>query len=461
MHCEDTICAISTPQGESGIGVIRISGNEAIQVAQRVFRKKPVGPLEALPTHTIHYGHVIDPTTEEVLDEVLLSLLRKPKTYTREDMVEISCHGSPLLLARVMALLVRNGAIQAEPGEFTKRAFLNGRIDLTQAEAVMGLIRSKTEASLKVALAQLQGRLGSEIRVLKDQLLSLLAHLEANIDFTEEDLQVISDQEIRKILSSVLAETGKLLEGWEEGRILGEGLMVAIVGRPNVGKSSLLNALLQEDRAIVTEHPGTTRDVLEEWVNIRGIGTKLMDTAGLRDTRDPVELEGVRRAREAIDRAHLVLLVMDISQPLQEEDHYLMDLVKAKKIIGVLNKADLIENIEEIQIKAKLPGASLVKISATIRTGLEHLKETIKFEVFKGHFTFGDAPLLVSSRHAASIGKAYQAVERAISTANRPMSSEVLALEIRLAIDHLGEVIGTTSSEDLLDRIFSQFCIGK
>ena len=462
MHCEDTICAISTPQGESGIGVIRISGREAIRIAQRVFRKKPAGALlEDLPSHTIHYGLVVDPSTEEVLDEVLLSLLRGPRTYTREDMVEISCHGNPLLLRRAMALLLRHGARLAEPGEFTKRAFLNGRIDLTQAEAVMDMIRSRTEASLKVAFGQLQGRLGQEIRVLRDQLLSLLAHVEANIDFSEEDLEVISLEEIQKILAHISSSIQKLLEGWEEGRILREGLVVAIVGRPNVGKSSLLNALLQEDRAIVTDTPGTTRDVLEEWVNLRGVAVKLVDTAGLRETRDPVELEGVRRAMEALDRAHLVLLVMDVSQPLQEGDRYLIDLVKAKNKIAVFNKSDLSEMINEKYVRERLADTEAVKVSATKCMGLDLLKDAIENEVFHGHLVLGESPFLISSRHGAAIEKAQQAIRRAISALDTRMASEFLALETRAAIDHLGEVIGTTTTEDLLDRIFSQFCIGK
>ncbi len=461
MNGQDTICAISTPPGEGAIGMVRISGQDAIRIAQQVFRKKPSGSLEHLPSHTIHYGLVVDPATEEVLDEALLSILRRPRTYTREDMVEMTCHGSPLLLTQVVALLLKSGARLADPGEFTKRAFLNGRIDLTQAEAVMDMIQSKTHASLKVALGQLQGGLGKEIKAVQDQLLSMLTPIEANIDFSEEDLQVISLEDAEKNLVEVFTLTRKLLEGWEGGRILREGVAMAIVGRPNVGKSSLLNALLQQERAIVTATPGTTRDVLEEWANIRGIAVKLMDTAGLRKTHDSVEQEGVRRAKEAVERSHLVLLVMDASQPLQDEDHALMDFVEKKKGILVLNKGDVSQRIQEEKIKKRLPGTSLVKISATKRMGLEHLQDVIRDEVFHGSVVIGETPLVVSSRHRAAIEKAHEAVGRAISAIHGGMSSEFLALEIRTAMNHLGEVIGTTTTDDLLDRIFSQFCIGK
>jgi tRNA modification GTPase len=441
--------------------MVRISGEEAIRIAQRVFRKNPAGSLEGLPSHTIHYGLVVDPGTEEVLDEALLSLLRKPRTYTREDMVEITCHGSPLLLAQVVALLIKSGARPAEPGEFTKRAFLNGRIDLTQAEAVMDLIQSKTDVGLKVAMDQLQGGLGRGIKTVHDQLLSILTHIEANIDFSEENLQVISLEDAQKNLGQVFTQTRKLLEGWEGGRILREGVSLAIVGRPNVGKSSLLNALLQQDRAIVTPIPGTTRDVLEEWANIRGIAVRLMDTAGLWNTQDPVEMEGVKRAKEAVERSHLALLVMDASQPFQDEDAALMNCVEKKKLILVLNKVDLSQKIQEKKIREGLPGVPLVKVSAMKRTGLEHLQDMIRDEIFHGSIVIGETPLVVSSRHRAAIEKAHEAVGQAISAIHNGLPSEFLALEIRGAINHMGEVIGTTTTDDLLDRVFSQFCIGK
>jgi tRNA modification GTPase len=461
MDWEETICAISTPPGGSAIGVIRISGPEAIRIVQQVFKKKPDGPLDDQPSHTIHYGLVVDPATEEVVDEVLLSLLRKPRTYTREDMVEISCHGSPLLLTKVVNLLVTCGARLAQPGEFTKRAFLNGRIDLTQAEAVMDMIRSRTEASLKMAFNQLQGRLGKEIKKINDQLLSLLTHIEADIDFSEQDLQVISVEEVKNKLVVVLAQIRKLLERWEEGQILRDGVVVGIVGRPNVGKSSLLNAILQKERAIVASTPGTTRDVLEDWVNIRGITVKLMDMAGFRNTDDPVEMEGVRRAKEAIEKAHLVLLVMDTSQSLQEEDHALMDLVKVKKKIGVLNKIDLSERIQEVVVKERVPNTPLVRVSATKGLGLDLLLDAIREEILHGRVVVGELPFLVSSRHRQAIEMAHQSIGRAILGIQSRVPSEFLALEIRSAMDHLGEVIGTTTTEDLLDQVFKQFCIGK
>jgi tRNA modification GTPase len=461
MHCEDTICAISTPPGESAIGVIRISGQEAIPIAQRVFQKKPGGLLDQMPTHTIHYGHLVDPTTQEVLDEALVSLLRKPRTFTREDMVEISCHGGPLLLSRAVALLLRYGARLADPGEFTKRAFLNGRIDLSQAEAVMDLIHSKSERSLKIAIGQLQGNLGQEIKALRDQLIDLQAHLEATIDFCEEDLEVITSSQAKKTLAEVSVGLRRLLEGKEEGRILREGLMMAIVGRPNVGKSSLMNALLQEDRAIVTAIPGTTRDILEEWVNIRGIAIKLLDMAGVRKTQDTVEAEGVRRALEAVEQADLVLLLIDSSEPLQGEDFYLIDLVEKKKKIVVLNKCDLIEKIDELSIKRSFSENPVAKISATSHIGLDHLKDMVKDQVSQGSTFRDDDTFRISSRHSAAIEKAYQAVLKAVSAVDQGISPEFLAFDTGTAIDSLGEIIGATTTHDLLDHIFSRFCIGK
>jgi tRNA modification GTPase len=297
--------------------------------------------------------------------------------------------------------------------------------------------------------------------VIQDQLLAMLTHVEANIDFSEEDLQVISLEDVKKNLAEVLAHIRKLLKGWEGGRILREGMAMAIVGRPNVGKSSLLNALLQQERAIVTPTPGTTRDVLEEWANIRGIAVKFMDTAGLREANDPVEQEGVRRAKEAVERSHMALLVMDASQPLQDDDRALMDFMEKKKKILVLNKTDLPRRIQEKNIKERLPGASLVRVSATQRMGLEHLLDVIRDEVFHGSIVMGETPLVVSSRHRAVIEKAHEAVGRAISVTQSGLSGEFLALEIRAAMNHLGELIGTTTTDDLLDRIFSQFCIGK
>ena len=457
----DTICAISTPLGESGIGLIRLSGPQAVRIAQRVFRRRPEARLEALPSHTIHYGLLFDPCTGETLDEVLLSLLRAPRTYTREDMVEIGCHGGPLLLRRVLGLLVQNGSRASEPGEFTRRAFLNGRIDLTQAEAVMEVIRARTETGIQVALEQLQGGLGRKIQLLQDRLLGLLAQVEARIDFSEEGLQVIQPEGLREPLEEVFTGMLELLAGWAEGRILREGLAVAIAGRPNVGKSSLLNALLRTDRAIVTPAPGTTRDLLEEALNIQGMTVRVLDMAGLRETQDPVEREGIRRAWEAIDRADLVLWVLDASQPLQQEDVDLMDRLRAKRKIGVLNKSDLGGVIHKNQISEALGGAPVVQVAATVEKGLEELKEKVWEQALNGRGGFGEGSFPISSRHKAALEKAGQATERAVAALDRGEPEEFLALEIRAAVDYLGEIIGTTTTEDLLDQIFGQFCIGK
>lgn len=460
--CEDTICAISTPPGESGIGLIRLSGPQAVSIAQRVFRRRPPAALADLPSHTIHYGLLSDPWTKDVLDEVLLSLLRAPRTYTREDMVEIGCHGGPVLLQKGLDLLVRSGARPADPGEFTRRAFLNGRIDLTQAEAVMELISARTESGARAALRQLQGDLGREVRGLYDGLLRLLAQLEADIDFSEEDLEVMGPEQLRAGFEAVMIEVRNLLSSWEEGRILREGLVVAIAGRPNVGKSSLLNALLQSDRAIVTPVPGTTRDVLEEWVRLGGLPLRAVDMAGVRRTRDPVEMEGIRRALAAVDRADLVLIVLDASRSLGEEDRELIQRAKDKKKILVLNKADLIGPFWQAGgphgLFQDLP---LVKTVATRGEGLEELKERIQAQVLGTGRRAAEGFCPISTRHKAALEKALGAIERAALAVDQQVSGEFVALELRAALDALGEVVGLSTTEDLLDRIFSQFCIGK
>ena len=340
MKNEATICAISTPIGEGGIGIVRISGRDAISIADKIFFSKKNKKLSSLASHTIHYGEIRDNNSERV-DEALVSIMKAPNTYTKEDVIEINCHGGALSLKRVMELVIKNGARLAEPGEFTKRAFLNGRIDLAQAEAVIDIINSKTDDSLRLAVGQLSGILSKKVNAIREELISIIASVEASIDFVDEDIEFISRDVMEKRIKGAVDEIEALITTADEGRIYKEGIATAIIGRPNVGKSSLLNALLKEERAIVTPVPGTTRDVIEEWVNIKGMPLRILDTAGIRHTEDIVEMEGVKRSREAIKMADIILLLIDGSVKLNEEDKRLMEEIRDKRLIVLLNKSDL------------------------------------------------------------------------------------------------------------------------
>ncbi len=467
MHCDDTICAISTPPGEAGMGVIRLSGGQAIAVVDRIFRKLPSGSLAAQPSHTIHYGVIVDPSRRGPLDEVLVSVFRSPRSYTREDMAEIGCHGSPLLLQRLIRILKESGARPAEPGEFTKRAFLNGRLDLSQAEAVMDLIGAKTQAGLKIALEQLQGGLGVQIRNLHDLLTDLLTAIEANIDFSEQGIQEIGPSEILSTLDEASTRIQALLNRWPEGRILREGLTIAIVGRPNVGKSSLLNALLGQDRAIVDETPGTTRDIVAEWANLDGLAVRLLDTAGIRDAKDSVEREGIRRTRLAIEEAGLLLIVLDSSEDLQPSDLLLVDWIRERKKIVILNKEDLPARLDPAAIKEVLPDSPVVQaclaggLKENPIKGIEKLRDYILKQALGRGPGEAEGVLVVSERQASALQGAAEAIGRARRAQSERMPTECLALELGTAIDQLGLIIGTSIKEDLLDGIFRRFCIGK
>lgn len=456
---EDTIAAISTPLGEGGIGVIRVSGRSAIELGDKIFRSASKRKkLKDLPSHTVHYGYIYDPETQEPLDEVLVTLMRAPKSYTREDVVEISTHGGFLSLKRILDLVLRNGARLAEPGEFTKRAFLNGRIDLSQAEAVIDIIQSRTETGLKVAMRQLEGRLSRKIHAIRDALKHLTALVEASIDFSEEDIEVVSHEELNSGIGQALQSVDLLLETAEEGKILREGLSTVIVGKPNVGKSSLLNVLLEEERAIVTPIPGTTRDVIEESLNLKGIPLRLVDTAGIRNTEDLVEVQGVSRSKSLLEKADLVLLVLDGSGPLTEEDREILDLTRGKKALGVINKADLPPVLDDGELDRILAGIKWVKISAKERIGIEALKDLI-FE------TVVQAPLesvwVTNVRHKNALVRTKQSLLKAQGSVKEGMSGEFIAVDLRAALDSLGEIVGETTTEDILTEIFSTFCIGK
>lgn len=461
MHLQDTIAAISTPIGEGGIGIVRLSGDQAVEIADTFFRAASGITLKNATSHTLLYGFVVDPKTGKKIDEVLVTLLRRPRTYTREDTVEINCHGGIVALRQTLLLALESGCRMAEPGEFTKRAFLNGRIDLAQAEAVIDIIRSRTAASLQVAICQLEGRLSQKVKALREALLNVQAHLEAAIDFPEEDLSPFSGQRLRQETERIFSEMMRLMENAESGQVYREGIKAAIVGKPNVGKSSLLNALARENKAIVTSIPGTTRDIIEEVVSIRGIPLHLRDTAGLREPGDEIEQIGVELSRKSIREADLVLYVADGSEPLTSEDFSIISETKHKKTLVVVNKIDLPERIEEEMLRQALEPERLVKISALSGDGLEDLEQAVVDLVFAGKVFSLDDTLVSSVRHQHALKKAAEGLKEAVTATENNFPEEITATVVRDAIDALGEIVGETATEDLLDKIFSEFCIGK
>jgi tRNA modification GTPase len=445
----DTICAIATPIGEGGVGVVRISGEKAVDIAARLVALRSGVPLESAAGHALHHADVLDPADparRAPLDEALVAVMRGPKSYTGED------------------VLVRAGARLAEPGEFTKRAFLNGRIDLAQAEAVLDTIRAKTAGGLRIAQEQLRGSLSREIDAVREDLVGLLAHVEAGIDFVEEDISFIATAELATGLQKARETVGRLLAHGREGRILREGVTAAIIGRPNVGKSSLLNALLRTDRAIVTAVPGTTRDVLEEVLNIRGIPVRLLDTAGIRETTDPVEREGVRRSRAAREQADLLLIVLDGSAPLTEEDQALLredcSNPDQKRLI-VVNKRDLPDRIDQASLPPSGPDCAVVKISAKTGDGLDDLRDLIRSLLIRPDFETRETVLVTHLRHQIALQRTLDALAATLVSVDAKAAGELIAMDLRAAIDALGEITGAVSTDDILDRIFREFCIGK
>lgn len=405
-----------------------------------------------------------DPSTGERLDEVMFAVLRAPRTYTRADTVEVYCHGGALLLHRILDLLIRQGARLADPGEFTKWAFLNGRIDLTQAEAVMDLIHAKTEAGHRAAMAQLEGALHRRIVHLREDAVHLLAEIEAGIDFTEEDIHFLSHEQIRPQLLEIIGRVESLLKTAASGKALREGIATAIIGRPNVGKSSLLNALLMQNRAIVTPVPGTTRDIIEEYLNLDGIPLRIMDTAGLRDTDDLVEREGVLRSRQAIKRADFVILLLDVTQKLGPEEHQLFEETAEKRRLVIFNKVDLLSQLPGNKYKidaVKNTHVKAVYISALTGEGLDNLKEAMLSEIRSGVAICGDREAMINTRHNALLLQVKESLNNAVSSVNEKASAEFIAMDIRTAVDRLGEITGETTTEDLLNKIFKEFCIGK
>lgn len=456
----DTITSISTPMGEGAIGIVRLSGPQAIEIGDKLYKGKY--KLAEVDSHTINYGHIVDPETNEVVEEVMISVLRAPKTFTREDIIEINCHGGILTINRVLELTMTHGARMAEPGEYSKRAFLNGRIDLSQAEAVMDFIRSKTDRASKVAMNQIEGRLSDLIKRQRKSILEILAQVEVNIDYPEyDDVEDATTEFLLEQSKNIKAEIDKLLETGAQGKIMREGLSTVIVGKPNVGKSSMLNNLIQDNKAIVTEVAGTTRDVLEEYVNVRGVPLRLVDTAGIRDTEDIVEKIGVERSRKALSQADLILFVLNYNEPLTKEDRTLFEVIKNEDVIVIVNKTDLAQqlNIEEVQ--EMIGNKPLIQTSMLKQEGIDELEIQIRDLFFGGDVQNQDMTYVSNSRHIALLKQARHAIQDAIDAAESGVPMDMVQIDLTRTWEILGEIIGESASDELINQLFSQFCLGK
>ncbi|HHH5411323.1 TPA: tRNA uridine-5-carboxymethylaminomethyl(34) synthesis GTPase MnmE [Streptococcus pyogenes] len=451
----DTITAISTPLGEGAIGIVRLSGTDALAIAQSVFKGKN---LEQVASHTINYGHIIDPKTGTIIDEVMVSVMLAPKTFTRENVVEINTHGGIAVTNEILQLLIRQGARMAEPGEFTKRAFLNGRVDLTQAEAVMDIIRAKTDKAMTIAVKQLDGSLSQLINDTRQEILNTLAQVEVNIDYPEyDDVEEMTTALLREKTQEFQSLLERLLRTAKRGKILREGLSTAIIGRPNVGKSSLLNNLLREDKAIVTDIAGTTRDVIEEYVNIKGVPLKLVDTAGIRETDDLVEQIGVERSKKALQEADLVLLVLNASEKLTDQDRALLNLSQDSNRIILLNKTDLEQKIELEQLPA-----NLIPISVLTNQNINLIEDRINQLFFdNAGLVEQDATYLSNARHISLIEKAVQSLEAVNDGLALGMPVDLLQVDLTRTWEILGEITGDAAPDELIAQLFSQFCLGK
>lgn len=461
MHF-DTIAAISTPMGEGAIAIVRLSGDEAVQIADRIFRSPNGKRLIEEKTHTIHYGHLVEPTTAETVEEVMVSLMKAPKTFTREDVVEINCHGGLVAVNRVLALVLKEGARLAEPGEFTKRAFLNGRIDLSQSEAVMDLIRAKTDRAMNVALSQMEGKLSKLVGELRQALIETLAQVEVNIDYPEyDDVEEMTIPLMIKNCTWVKGEIDQLLQTSAQGKILREGLSTVIIGRPNVGKSSLLNSLVQENKAIVTDIAGTTRDIIEEYVNVRGVPLRLVDTAGIRETEDIVERIGVERSRQVLKEADLILFVLNYGEELTEEDRRLFEAIDGMDTIIVINKTDLPAKIDLEEVKAIAGNREIVTTSLLQEEGVIELEEAIASLFFSGSIESEDMTYVSNARHIALLHQAKQLIEDALMAAESGVPVDMIQIDVTRSWEVLGEIVGDTVQESLINQLFSQFCLGK
>ncbi len=469
---QDTIAAVATPVGSGGIGIIKISGRNALSIGASIFQKTGDAPdglrttnthlAAALQSHRLYHGHIVDPDNGRVLDEVLMSAMMAPHTYTREDVVEINTHSGQVVLAATLELVLKQGARLAEPGEFTKRAYLSGRIDLTQAEAVVDIINSRTDKALEIAASQIQGDLKQKVEAIRDILLEILTEIEAGIDFPEDVEDIIKEGKAAAVIANKAIEPLKeLIQQYENAHILRDGIKMAVVGKPNVGKSSLMNSLIQNDRAIVTSIPGTTRDLIEETLNIGGIPVVVADTAGLHETDDPVEVIGIQKTEEYINRSDLVLFMIDASEPLTREDYRIYETIHNKRSILVVNKIDLVDNKAGPTIPDTWEQTPAIKISALYGEGLGALKDLI-VKISMGEFQLeAENATIPNLRHKIALERCLQLTTYAVEAINNKTPFELIAIDIQEAIDALGEIVGLTTREDVIDQIFSRFCIGK
>lgn len=456
---ETTIAAISTAMSASGIGIVRISGEDAMNVIARIYRSKNGRKnIKEVKTHTIHYGYIYD--GDETVDEVLVMVMRGPKTYTGEDTVEIDCHGGVYAMKRVLETVLKNGAQVAEPGEFTKRAFLNGRLDLSQAEAVMDVIQAKSEVALKSSVEQLKGSVLRAVKEIRGKLLHHIAYIETALDDPEHfDLEGYP-QELLEVAEEQKKKVQKLLRSADDGKMIQEGIRTVILGKPNAGKSSLLNFLVGEDRAIVTEIAGTTRDTLEEYISLHGISLRIIDTAGIRETEDVVEKIGVEKARQMAEKADLILYVVDSSQPLDENDQEIMELLRGRKSIVIYNKTDLASAVDMDSLKEKT-GSQVIPVSVVEETGIEDLEKAIREMFFQGELSFDDEVYITNARHKTALEEAEKSLEMVTESIEAGMPEDFFSIDLMGAYEALGRILGESLGEDLVNEIFSKFCVGK
>lgn len=458
---EDTIAAIATAYGEGGIGIIRLSGEQAKPILDTIFLSKKSLDEESIVNRRLYYGHIVDPSNRQIIDEVLAVYMKAPSTYTTEDVVEIYCHGSIVALRKTLALTLRNGARLAEKGEFTKRAFLNGRLDLSQAEAVIDIVKAKTEKTFDVALSQMEGALSERIKVIRQVLMDLLVDITVNLDYPDEDIEIMTYNKLTESTKSIGDMIDKLLSTTDTGRIIRDGLNVAIIGKPNVGKSSLMNALLKEARAIVTEIPGTTRDTIEEVISMKDIPVKLTDTAGIRETEDQIERIGIEKSKESFNRADLIIFLVDGSSPLSKEDRKIMSKLDGRKVIILVNKTDLGVQVEEEELKITLPHARMIKAAIKENIGIEELEQEIVSLVYGGQIKQEESLLVTNVRHMELLEKAGVAIGDALAMAENTEALDFIEVDVRRCWELLGEIIGESVTEDIIDQVFARFCLGK
>lgn len=456
---EDTIAAVATAYGEGGIGIIRISGEKALPILQEIFEFH--GDTDTFISRRMTYGKIIDKEKNQIIDEVLAVYMKGPKTYTAEDVVEINCHGSMVSLRKTLALVLRKGARLAEPGEFTKRAFLNGRLDLSQAEAVIDMIRAKTDKSFDVAVSQLEGRLSLKVEEIRQKLLDLLVDITVNIDYPDEDIEEMTYEKLEESIVETQDMIEKLLATSSTGKMIREGIKIAIVGKPNVGKSSLMNGLLKETRAIVTDIPGTTRDTIEEVLSIRNIPVYLVDTAGIRETSDKVEKMGIEKSKEAFNQADFILFLLDGSRPLEEEDLQIMELLKERKSLVLINKRDLGEAISIEEIAAKLPASQVIEASLLKGQGITEIEDAVEDLVYGGEIVQKESMMVNNVRHIELLQQAVKSLNDALHMSKGREALDFIEVDVKNAYERLGEIIGETVSDDIINEVFARFCLGK